>query len=1019
MMERFNLSRWAVHHPALIGFLMVTLFLAGGYEFNHLGRAEDPAFTLKNMIVSAQWPGASAEQMQKQIAAPLEQGLRNVEAIDTLSTYCIASACVTQIFLKDDELKERVPAIWQQIRNKVSDIAPDLPPNAVLAANDDYADVYGYVFTLTGSENATLVKTAEALQKTFQRIHDVGKVQIIGAMPQQIHVDVDPQQLSTTGLSIDQISQALRQRTGLAQAGVVDFTTEIPLSVSGTLDGVSSIENAPVRGQPGIVRVREIAEVGRDYSDPPPSLVRYGGKPAVVIAVAMTQGGDGLTLGKSLRQAAAQAAAELPAGMKLTQVEDQSLVIQEAVNTFLIKFLVALTVVLLVAFVSLGWRAGIIVALSVPLTLSGVALYMGAKNIGLDRISLGALILSLGLLVDDAIISIEAMVVQLELGRSREEAASYAWTHTAFPMLTGTLLTVVSFLPIGLANSTTGEYAGEIFWVSGAALLFSWIVAVVFIPFLGMHLLPEPKRAMPEDTPSPTPRHKLSEKFQNILHETLHHNRLVVGITLLLVAMAAGGMFLVDQQFFPQSDRPELLVDVAMEPGTAIGRTSAVVSRLEHQLTGQKSLRHMEAHIGDGAPRFYLPYGPATPSSAHATLLLVAQNIHAREELIGKINAITLPVGVHLNIQRLSLGPTADFPVQYRIIGSDPERLRSIARDVEAVLRDTNGAIAVQSDWGNRTPTLTFDADPDRLATFQTDRTNVASQLQSALSGEIAGDIPDGHRHTAIIVRANAAFRSDPGRWTDIPVNTGAGVVPLGQLGAIRTTSAFPILWQRNGELCMTVQSNVENGIQPSRIVQVAASGIATIQTHLPAGYRIEIGGDEELSSTADNAIFSLLPLTGAVVLLLLMVQLQSLSRSLLVIFSALLGLVGSVGALLVSGAPFGFVALLGLIALAGMIMRNTILLVDQIQQNHRAGMLSEDAVIHATMTRARPVILTAISAMLAFIPLSFNVFWGPMAITMIGGLAGGTLLTLIALPAFYTLLFTQANNQPGNSLHA
>lgn len=1012
MMDRFNASRWAIQHSALIGFLMVVLLLAGGYEFTRLGRAEDPAFTLKNMIVSAQWQGASAEQMQKQIAAPLEQRLRNVEAIDILSTYCIPSACVTQIFLKDDELKQHVPGIWQKVRNTLTDLAPELPSDVVLSANDDYADVYGYVFALTGGENAALIRTAESLRKILQHIHGVGKVQISGEIPQQITIDVDPVSLAAQNISIDQISQIINQRTTLAAAGSVDFRTVIPLNVTGALTSLPSIENTPIPVGKGLLHLKDISKISRDYTSPAPSLVRYGGKPAVVISVAMASGGDGLTLGKALHSAMKTAAAGLPAGMKLFQVEDQSLVIREAVNTFLIKFAVALTVVLLVAFISLGWRSGVIVALSVPLTLSAVALYMGAMNISLDRISLGALILSLGLLVDDAIISIEAMVVQLEAGHSREDSAAFAWTHTAFPMLTGTLLTVVSFLPVGLAHSTTGEYAGEIFWVSGAALIFSWIVAVIFIPFLGVHLLSEERGARSLEKTKQSRTALIEAKLHVLLVTTLRHNRTIAGGTILVLFLSVAGLFFVDQQFFPQSDRPELIVDVAMRAGTSIEQTSKLAGYLEKNLIGHSSLRHMETHIGDGAPRFYLPYGPATPSASHATLLLVAQDLHAREDLIRTINAIPVPPDVNLHVQRLSLGPTADFPVQYRIIGPDPSQLRTIAQDVAAILNRTKQAVGIQSDWGSRTPTLTFDADPDRLALFQTDRDGVASQLQAVISGTIAGNIPSGQKRIPIIVRSGTPLRNDPGQWSDIPIRTGVGMMPLGQLGIIRPTSAFPILWQRNGELCLTVQSDVISGVQPASVVQKAAADIATLTHKLPAGYRIEIGGDAELSDTANDAIFTLLPLTGGLMLLLLMLQLQNVPRAFLVIASAPLGLVGAVAALLVFQAPFGFVALLGLIALAGMIMRNTILLVDQIQTNHQAGMPADEAVIAATMTRARPVVLTALSAIFAFIPLSFNVFWGPMAIVMIGGLIGGTVLTLVALPAVYTLLFDRSSRQ-------
>ncbi|WP_010516458.1 efflux RND transporter permease subunit [Komagataeibacter oboediens] len=1011
MMDRFNVSRWAVGHPALVSFMMACLFLAGGYGFLHLGRAEDPAFTLKNMVVSAQWPGAGAQQMQRQVAEPLEQGLRDIEAIDVLSTYCIPAACMTQIFLRDDERKERVPVIWQKVRNRLSDLAPGLPSGVALAANDDYADVYGYVFALTGGENADLIKTSEYLKKIFQAVHGVGKVQISGEIPQQVTVDLDPQQAAARGISPDQVARSLQGRSTLASGGSVDFTTVVPLNVSGALDGVQSVEETPLAGHAGTIRVRDIAQVNREYADPAPSLIRYGGRPAVVIAVAMADGADGLALGRALEKAAATAV--LPAGMKLTQVEDQSRVIREAVNTFLIKFVVALSVVLLVAFVSLGLKAGIIVACSVPLTLAGVSLYMGTEHIGLDRISLGALILSLGLLVDDAIISIEAMVVQLEQGRSREEAASFAWSHTAFPMLTGTVLTVVSFLPVGLAQSTTGEYAGEIFWVSAAALLFSWVVAVVFIPFLGVHLLPEARQ------PSQASREsRLTGILRHMLGTSLRYKKAVAGGTVMLLIVACGGFMFVDQQFFPQSDRPEVIVDVAMPPGTAIGETDAAVGILEKHLGGSPSLRHMEAHIGDGAPRFYLPYAPATPSAAHATLLLVAQDLDAREKLIQQVEAMSLPAGVHLHVQRLSLGPTADFPVQYRIIGPDPDTLRAIARRVDDILRGTEGAVSVQADWGNRTPSLTLEADPDKLAYFQTDRSSVAAQLQAAISGEVAGDMPDGHHHIPVMVRAARPVRSDPGLWTNLPIVTGNGVVPLGQLGTIQVTTDFPILWQRNGELCMTVQSGVATDIQPATVVQRATPAMEALRMGLPAGYRIETGGDVELSSTADSAIFAFLPLTGGLMLLALMIQLQSFSRSLLVLFSAPLGLIGMVSGLLVTGAPFGFVALLGLIALAGMIMRNTILLVDQIQSSHQNGTSLHAAIIDATLTRARPVCLTAVAAILAFIPLSFNVFWGPMAIVMIGGLVGGTALTLIAVPAFYAVLFDRTATTAEASAH-
>ncbi|ATI11119.1 MULTISPECIES: efflux RND transporter permease subunit [Acetobacter] len=1004
MSQKFNPSRWAVEHPQLIGFLMIISVIAGGWQFINLGRAEDPNFTLKSMTISAQWAGASPDALQAQIINPLEQELRGIDFLDTLSTYCNQSFCVTQVSLNDNAPKEQVPQIWQKVRNKVADVSPTLPEGGTLSVNDDFADVYGYTFALTGPEVSSLSPIAKKIKTGFQRIPDVAKVQIIGEIPATFNIDIDPVRLKNVGMGLAQFSETIQQHSLIASGGMLDFGIDMPIDVSSAVYNQESIEQITLPSKSGNLHVKDIATVSRGYIDPPSSIVRYHGKPALIIAVAMAKDGDGLTLGKKLNTELGKINSELPTGLKFVQVEDQSKVIKEAVNTFLLKFFFALLVVLVVAFGTLGFRSGMVVAFSVPLTLSFVALYMKISGIGLERISLGALILSLGLLVDDAIISIEAMIVQLSNGASREDAASYAWEHTAFPMLTGTLITIISFLPVGIAKSTTGEYAGEIFWVSAAALLCSWVVAVIFIPLLGVWFLPQPQNTL-ENTPSLETKSILA--LRKILEWVVVRKKTVCAVTLTLLVMAILGTSLVNQQFFPLSDRPELIVDVALPPGSSLSKTNKIVSDIESKILYLPSLAHIETHIGDGAPRFYLPYIPASPSASHATLLLVAKDLNAREELFKSIKNFANGIPASLHVQRLSLGPTADFPVQYRIIGSNIDKIINISHEIRDILKNTSGTSDVQIDWGNRTLSESFQLDAEKAAHFGSNRIAIAQQMQAFLSGEEVGKIFNADNHRSLVIRAEEKFRHNPQLWGLLPIQTQMGNVFLGQLGSLEIKQIFPVIWRRNGEPCITVQSDVMPGIEPLEIVEQIKQKIDNIKKHLPYGYRVEVGGDAELSQTANDAIFALLPPTIGIMLLVLMLQLQKFSRVLLVLCSSFLGLIGAVLALLIFKAPFGFVALLGLIALAGMIMRNTILLVDQIEYNKHNGLTLNASVIDATILRARPVILTALASVFAFIPLAFNIFWGPMAIVMIGGLSVATFLTLLSLPAFYLVIFS------------
>jgi multidrug efflux pump subunit AcrB len=1013
---RFNLSRWAVEHSALVGFLIALLFTTGAAQFLALGRNEDPSFTLKEMVVAATWPGATPAQMQAQVADLVERRLRGIESLDFTQTYCVEGGCVTQVSVQDGADKDRVPMIWQQVRKRLKDLEPDLPAGAQVTADDDYSDVYGYVFMLTGTDNARLVQLAEQARDTLLRLPGAGKAEIRGEIPRRLFVDFDPHRLAGMGISSAQLAQALAQRSAVAPAGVVERAMRVPVRVGGGADGIDAVESTALTTSAGTVRVGDVATVSRGYADPPGGLVRHAGRPAVALSIAMAPGADGLAFGKRLKAAAAAIAGTLPAGVRMTQVEDQSGNIREAVNAFLIKFFCALSVVLIVAFLTLGWRTGIVVALSVPLTLAIVALFMGVKGIGLERISLGALILSLGLLVDDAIISVEAMVVQMEKGASRIDAAAYAWTHTAFPMLTGTLLTVVGFLPVGFAQSTTSEYAGGIFWVTGSALLVSWVVAVVFTPYLGVRLLPEVTTHRDTADLYDTPTYR---RLRGAVEWCLDRRGIVVAATAALLLASVAGAMLVRQQFFPTSDRPEIIVDVTMRPGTAIATTRAAVQRLEASVAHDGDVRSIDSYVGQGAPRFYLPYGPALPNPATATIVVIATDLHARERLIGRLLATHAAPEAKLHVRRLSLGPSAGFPVQYRVIGPDPEILRGIAARLTMILRATPGTTAVQTNWGTPGPVTRLDLDPARVARLGLDRATVSDDIATLLSGRPAGEVLQGTKRIGVVVRGDARDRTDPGRLADMTVSTPGGAVPIGQIARIGVATEQPIVWKRDGALCMTVQADMIGDVQASEVVSAAAARVAALRAALPPGYRLEDGGDGELSEKANVAIYRLLPLTLAAMLVLLMIQLHSIGRTLLVLATAPLGLIGAVAALLVTGAPFGFVALLGLIALAGMIMRNAIILVDQIGHHQAEGLDLRGSIVTATIGRSRPVILTALAAILAFIPLCFNIFWGPMAIVMIGGLIGATLLTLVALPALFALAFDRKPRSIPEQSHA
>ncbi len=1005
-MGRFNLSAWAVAHRSLVGFLIALLFAAGGLSYSRLGRAEDPSFTVKLLVVTAVWPGATATETQDQVAERVERKLQDLAWLDHLNTFVRPGFVAILANFRDDTPPALVPELYYQARKKLDDLRPELPAGVIgPAVNDEYTDVYGAVFALTGADNAELVRQAEHVRDRLLRVPGAEKVNIAGEIPRTLFVEFSHARLAALGVTVKQISDALAKQNGLVAAGLVESpTTRIPVRVEGAIDGAAALAEVPVAANGRSIRLGDVATITRGYVEPPQSEIRHNGQGAVVIGVSVRKGTNGLDFGVALQAEVARLRADLPVGVEFQQIADQPEVIGEAVGEFILKFGVALGVVLLVSFASLGFRVGIVVALAVPLTLAVVFIVMEMMGIELQRISLGALILSLGLLVDDAIIAIETMVVKLEAGWDRMRAASFAWTSTAFPMLTGTLVTAAGFLPVGIAKSTSGEYAGGIFWVVGIALLASWIVAVVFTPYLGVLLLPNPTGNHGHDAPYSTRPYR---GLRSLVSWSVQHRGLVVLGTVGLLILSGAGMGKVRQQFFPNSARPELIIDVTLRQGASHTATLAAVKKVEAALAGDGDIRWSTAYIGAGPPRFFLAFNPALPNDAVATVILTTTDQAARERVRDKLMAFAArdPIPeARIRVSRLELGPPVGFPVSFRVVGQDIAAVRTVADQALVALRGTPGARDAQLAWQDRAPSVRLALDQARIRQLGLTPGDIGQTLNTLISGTTATQIRDRTKLVDVVLRATAGERADIGGLPDLSIPTDAGPVQLGQLARVEIVTEEPILWRRDREPYLTVQADIQDGLQAPDVTAAALPLMRALA--LPPGVRIETGGAAEESQKANGALFAVFPLMAAAMVLLLMIQLQNLPRALMVLATAPLGLIGAVGALLVTDAPFGFVALLGLIALAGMIMRNTIILVDQVRQDQLDGLSLRAAIIESTVRRARPVVLTALAAVLAFVPLSFNVFWGPMALVMIGGLIGATVLTLVFLPALYALAF-------------
>ncbi|MDO3564311.1 efflux RND transporter permease subunit [Ralstonia pseudosolanacearum] len=1009
---RFNLSALAVRERAVTLFLICLISLAGLISFFKLGRAEDPAFTVKVMTIITAWPGATAQEMQDQVAEKIEKRIQELRWYDRTETYTRPGLAFTTLTLLDSTPPSEVQEEFYQARKKVSDEVANLPPGVIgPMVNDEYADVTFALFALKaqGEPQRVLVRDAETLRQRLLHVPGVKKVNIIGEQSERIYVEFSHDRLATLGVSPQEVFAALNNQNALTAAGSVETKgPQVFIRLDGAFDELQKIRDTPVVSQGRTLKLSDIATVKRGYEDPATFMVRNGGQPALLLGIVMREGWNGLDLGKALDKEVGAINADMPLGMSLTKVTDQAVNISAAVDEFMLKFFAALLVVMLVSFVSMGWRAGLVVAAAVPLTLAVVFVVMAATGKNFDRITLGSLILALGLLVDDAIIAIEMMVVKMEEGYSRVAASAYAWSHTAAPMLSGTLVTAVGFMPNGFARSTAGEYTSNMFWIVGIALIASWVVAVVFTPYLGVKMLPDFKKVEGgHDAIYDTPRYN---RFRALLGRVIARKWLVAGSVVGLFALAILGIAVVKKQFFPISDRPEVLVEVQMPYGTSINQTSAATAKLEAWLAKQKEAQIVTSYVGQGAPRFYLAMGPELPDSSFAKIVIRTDSQEERDALKQRLRqaiADGLAPEARVRVTQLVFGPYSPFPVAYRVTGPDAETLRRIAADVRQVMDASPMMRTVNTDWGMRVPTLHFTLQQDRLQAVGLTSSAVAQQLQFLLNGIPVTAVREDIRTVQVTARSAGDIRLDPAKIGDFTLAGANGQrVPLSQVGKIDVRMEEPIIRRRDRMPTITVRGDIADGLQPPDVSTALSKQLQPIIEKLPSGYRIEQAGSIEESGKATKAMLPLFPIMLAVTLLILIFQVRSIPAMVMVFLTSPLGLIGVVPTLILFGQPFGINALVGLIALSGILMRNTLILIGQIQHNKEEGLDPFTAVVEATVQRARPVILTALAAILAFIPLTHSVFWGALAYTLIGGTFAGTILTLVFLPAMYSIWF-------------
>jgi len=1014
----FNLSAWALRNRQIVLFLMILLAAIGAMSYTKLGQSEDPPFTFKAMVVRTLWPGATAEEVSRQVTERIEKKLMETGEYEKIVSFSRPGESQVTFMARDSLHSKDIPELWYQIRKKVADIRHTLPPEVQGPFfNDEFGTTFGNIYALTGAgfDYAVLKDYADRIQVQLQRVKDVGKVELVGLQDEKIWIELSNLKLATLGVPLEAVQQALQAQNAVSTAGFFETPSErLQLRVSGRFDSVEQIRQFPIRVGDRTFRIGDVAEVHRGFNDPPAPRMRFMGEDAIGLAVSMKDGGDILVLGKALEAEFERLASNLPAGMELRKVSDQPAAVKAGVGEFVQVLAEALIIVLLVSFFSLGLRTGLVVALAIPLVLAMTFAAMHYFGIGLHKISLGALVLALGLLVDDAIIAVEMMAIKMEQGYDRLKAASYAWSSTAFPMLTGTLITAAGFLPIATAASSTGEYTRSIFQVVTIALLTSWVAAVVFVPYLGERLLPDlaklhaARHGSDGQAPDPyaTPFY---QRVRRVVEWCVRRRKTVILLTL---AAFVGSILLfrfVPQQFFPASGRPELMVDLKLAEGASLANTAERVKQLEALLKQQDGIDNYVAYVGTGSPRFYLPLDQQLPAASFAQFVVLAKSMDDRERLRSwLINTMDQQFpDLRGRVTRLENGPPVGYPVQFRVTGEHIEKARALAREVADKVRENPHVVNVHLDWEEPSKAVFLAIDQDRARALGVSTAQLSSFLQSSLTGTTVSQYREDNELIEILLRGTHKERSELANLGSLALPTDNGQsVALSQVATLEYGFEEGIIWHRNRLPTVTVRADIYDKEQPATLVRQIEPTLQAIKAKLPDGYLLEVGGTVEDSERGQKSVNAGMPLFIVVVLSLLMIQLRSFSRTVMVFLTAPLGLIGVTLFLLVFRQPFGFVAMLGTIALAGMIMRNSVILVDQIEQDIAAGMAHWQAIIEATVRRFRPIVLTALAAVLAMIPLSRSVFYGPMAVAIMGGLIVATALTLLFLPALYAAWF-------------
>ncbi|MBQ53606.1 MAG: multidrug transporter AcrB [Pseudomonadaceae bacterium] len=1014
----FNLSAWALKNRQIVLYFMLLLAVVGTLSYTKLGQSEDPPFTFKAMVVRTDWPGASAEEVAEQVTDRIEKKLMETGEYEKLISFSRPGQSQVTFIANDAMGPKDVNELWYQIRKKVGDIQHTLPEGVQGPFfNDEFGTTFGNLYALTGKgfDYAVLKDYAERVQLQLQSVKDVGKVELIGLQDERIWVQVSNTKLATLGVPLRAVQQALQDQNGIVSSGFFDTATDrVQVRVSGRFTTPEQIRNFPIRVAGRTFRLGDIAEVKRGFNEPAAPRMRFMGEDAIGLAVAMKDGGDILQLGESLEKTFATLQSDLPAGMQLSKVSDQPAAVKAGVNEFVKVLAEAVVIVLLVSFFSLGLRTGLVVALSIPLVLAMTFAAMYFFGIGLHKISLGALVLALGLMVDDAIIAVEMMAIKMEQGYDRLKAASFAWTSTAFPMLTGTLITAAGFLPIATAQSGTGEYTRSIFQVVTIALLVSWFAAVVFVPYLGDRLLPDLAKLHAAKHGGSAGGHDpystaFYQRVRRVVGWCVERRKTVIVSTLVLFIGSVFLFKLVPQQFFPASGRLELMVDLKLAEGASLEASEAQAKRLEAMLKDHPGIDNYVGYIGSGSPRFYLPLDQQLPMTSFAQFVVLAKDLEQREELRKwLINLMATEfTTMRTRVSRLENGPPVGYPIQFRVSGEHIDEVRAFAREVQRKVRENPYVTNVHLDWQEPSKVVRLNIDQERARALGVSTREVSNFLQSTLVGTPVSQYRENNELIALVIRGAKEDREKLSMLSSLSVPTGNGrSVALAQIASLEYGFEEGIIWRRKRLPTVTVRADVYGPEQPSALVQQILPTLEPIRARLPGGYHLEVGGTVEDSGRGQRSVNAGIPLFVVVVLTLLMLQLKSFSRTAMVFLTAPLGLIGVTLFLLIFNQPFGFVAMLGTIALSGMIMRNSVILVDQIEQDILAGQDRWNAVIDATVRRFRPIVLTALAAVLAMIPLSRSVFYGPMAVAIMGGLIVATALTLLFLPALYAAWF-------------